>query len=100
MKLRSLALVATALVLPFAATACGDDSTGDLDKGDLVDEFKDSGMDDAQADCMAGAIIDSDFTKDELDEMNADPTKLEDTDKGKEYMAAVTTCVTGDVTGS
>ena len=94
MKLRILAVTATALLLPFAATACSDDSTGDLDKGDLVDDFKDSGMTEDQADCMADAIIDSDFTEDELDEMTADPTKLE-SGKGKEYMNAVTKCVTG-----
>jgi hypothetical protein len=98
MKFRYLAVAATAVFLPFAATACGADSTGELDKGELVDELEKGGMDAAQADCMADALIDADFTKDEIDDLNAGDTDV-NPEKTEAFTEAATECVLGD-TGS
>ena len=36
MKIRSIAIIAFALFLPVGIAACSEDSTGDLDKGELI----------------------------------------------------------------
>ena len=81
MKIRALAVVALAITMPFAATACGADSTGELDKGDLVDELKKAGLDEETADCAADAMIDADFTKDELDNIALESNRTIDIDQ-------------------
>lgn len=93
MKFRNLALAATALLLPFAAVSCGDDSTGDLDKGDIVDELKKADIPEDQANCMADALIKADLTKDELDKLNSGEDI--DADKQSAFTAALTDCITG-----
>lgn len=95
MKIRNLAVAAIALTLPFAAVACGADSTGELDKDDLVKELTDSGMDEATADCAADAMIDADFTKDELDKLNAGDTGV-DEKKTEAFTNAIAKCVTAN----
>lgn len=94
MKLRALAIVALALLLPFAA-GCSSDSTGDLDKGDLSKELVKDGMKKAQADCMADALIKADFTKSELTELNSSSSDKVDAKKVKAFTAATTKCVLG-----
>ncbi len=96
MKIRYLAVAATALFLPFAATACGADSTGELDKGELVDELEKGGMSATQADCMADALIDADFTKEEIDDLNAGETDV-NAEKTEAFTEAATECVMADV---
>ena len=49
MKSRLLAAGLFTILLPFGAVACGADSTGELDKGDLTDELVDAGMTEDQA---------------------------------------------------
>lgn len=98
MKIRSLAVAAMAVTLPFAAAACGADSTGELDKSELVDELEKEGMDSTQANCMADALIDADFTKDEIDELNSGGSDV-DADKTEAFTEAATECVLGS-TGS
>ena len=51
MKSRLLAAGLFTILLPFGAVACGADSTGELDKGDLTDELVDAGMTEDQATC-------------------------------------------------
>lgn len=98
MKLRSLALAATALLLPFAA-ACSDDSTGDLDKGEVKDIYVDAGLPEDQADCLAERTIAEDFSKDEIEALGAADSDV-DEEVQKRYMAMITECVTGELTGS
>ncbi|MFN8017007.1 MAG: hypothetical protein U0P45_02665 [Acidimicrobiales bacterium] len=92
MKLRYVFMAAMALFLPFIATACGDDSTGDLSTDEISKELQDSGIPEKQADCIASKVKDADLTKDELEEFN----KSQDTSSkaGKALMDAVTSCVT------
>jgi hypothetical protein len=96
MKFRYLAIAALALFLPFLATSCGDDSTGDLSESEIAKEFEDAGIPKEQAECMAGKVKDADLTKDELDEF----TKSQDasTKAGKALMSAVTSCMTAATT--
>ncbi len=91
MKFRYLAIAVLALFLPFLATACGDDSTGDLSESEISKEFADAGIPKEQADCMAGKVKDADLTKKELDEFtkNQDATSK----AGKALMSAVTSCM-------
>ena len=97
MKLRYLAVAALALFLPFLATSCGDDSTGDLSESEISKEFQDAGLDKETSDCLAGKVKDADLTKDELDEFteNNDET----TKAGKVLTSALTECMGLD-TGS
>lgn len=97
MKLRYLAIAVVALFLPFLATGCGDDSTGDLSESEISEEFVDAGIPKEQADCMAGKVKDADLTKDELEEFTS--SQDESTKAGKALMAAVTECMGLD-TGS
>ena len=92
MKFRYLDIAALPLFLPFLATGCGDDSTGDLSKEEISKEFEDAGIPKEQADCMAGKVKDADLTKEELDDF----TKSQDasTKAGKALMSAVTECMT------
>lgn len=99
MKFRYLAMAAMALFIPFAASACGADSTGELDKGDLVDELEKGGMDKKQADCMADALIDADFNKDELDSLNAGKSDVDKT-KTEAFTKAATECVMAGTSGN
>lgn len=89
MKFRTLAVAAAAIVLPLSAVACSDDSTGDLDVGEISEEIQKSGIPEEQADCVAQALKDADFTEDDLENFSTDP----DSEKGKEYIEAVTDCV-------
>ena len=91
-KRTSVRIAMVALATVFAATACGADSTGELDKGDLVDELKKAGLEDGVADCAADAMIDADFTKDELDELNAGG-EIDDAEKTEAFTDAITECV-------
>ena len=90
MKLRKIALVSMVVLLPFSAAACGDDSTGDLSLGEMSAELQKTGVPKEQADCVAKALKKADFTEEDLKAIAADPTS----GKGKEYIAAVTKCVT------
>lgn len=89
MKFRNLAVAAVALMLPLSAVACSDDSTGDLDVGEISEEIQKSGIPKEQADCVAQALKDADFTEDDMENFSTDP----ESEKGKEYIAAVTECV-------
>lgn len=90
-KFRYVAIAAAAIFVPFAA-ACGADSTSELDKGELVTELEDSGMDTATAGCAADALIDADFTKDEIDQLNAGDEGV-DSAKVEAFTKAVTGCI-------
>lgn len=98
MKIRTLAVVATALFLPFAAAACGADSTGELDKGDLTKELQDAGYTEAQAECAADKVIAADFSKEEIDKANEELAagNITSTDeRAQELIEAFTSCLTG-----
>lgn len=94
MKFRYLAIAAVALFLPFLATACGDDSTGDLSESEISEQFQDAGIEKAQADCMAGKVKDADLTEEELNDF----TESQDASSkaGEVLMSAVTECITTD----
>lgn len=90
MKLRLLAVAATALVLPFSVVACGDDSTGDLSVEEISKKLQEGGIESEQANCVAEALKKADFTKEELDDIaNLDVT----TGKGKAYVDAASECL-------
>ncbi len=90
MKLRLLAVAAIALVMPFSLAACGDDSTGDLSVEEISKELQNGGIESAQADCIATALKEADFTKEELDNISdIDVT----TGKGKAYVDAASECL-------
>ena len=89
MKSRLLDTGLLAVMLPFGAVACGADSTGDLDKGEMSKKLQDeAGMDKETADCVAGALIEADFTEEELE--NADSLEGE---KGEAFTKAVAECM-------
>lgn len=96
MKSRLLAAGLLTVLLPVGAVACGADSTGELDKGDLTDELVEAGMTEAQASCMADAMIDADFTKEEIDKLNGGDTEAVDSAKYEAFMGATMDCVTAD----
>lgn len=101
MKLRYLAIAVLALFLPFLATACGDDSTGDLSESEISKEFQDAGIPKEEANCMASKVKDADLTKDELEEFTS--SQDTDTKAGKAMMEAVTACMslgTGTTSGN
>ncbi len=93
MKLRIL-IALLAVLLPFVAAGCGNKSTGDLSKNDIVKQLEKAGVPDAQAPCVANALKKANFNKDELNNLSKDKNFLS-TGKGKEYLDAVTKCVTG-----
>ena len=96
MKSRLLAAGLFTILLPFGAVACGADSTGELDKGDLTDELVDAGMTEDQASCMADAMIKADFTQDEIDKLNGGDTEAVDSAKYEAFMSATMDGVTAD----
>ncbi len=89
MKIRALA-IAGILALSSSLAACGDDSTGDLDRGDLSAQLQaEMELDEETADCAADALIDADFTKEELE---GDMESLS-TEKGQAFTAALMDCM-------
>jgi len=98
MKIRNLAIAALALMLPLAAVACSDDSTGDLSIGEMTSQLQKSGMTKTQAECAAKILKKADLTKDELNGF----TDSKDTNSkaGKVIMQAVTECLTPTTSGS
>ena len=94
MKIRVAAAIAACLILPFGAAACSDDSTGDLDKGELTKELEEqTGLTTEEAECAADAMIAADFTREELDSLNANETDEVDADKVAKFTEAITECV-------
>lgn len=93
MKIRSIAIIAFALFLPVGIAACSEDSTGDLDKGELSDELQKEGLSAEEADCAAGALIDADFSREEVDKLAANDTDGVDADKVDEFTAALSECI-------
>ena len=92
MKVRSIALLAIAVVLPFGAAACSEESTNDLSKGEITSQLVEAGLPEAQAGCMADALIEIDFTKSELEDIGSGKTT-----SGEKYDAffeATTDCMT------
>ena len=57
MKIRSIAIIAFALFLPVGIAACSEDSTGDLDKGELSDELQKEGLSADEARFEAGRCL-------------------------------------------
>lgn len=98
MNLRAFAVLATALLLPPAASACGDSGGGGKPTvGNISDQLQKSGMPAKQADCTAKAAEKAGFTADEYKKL-ADQPNLDDP-KVKKYVRAVAACYGGS-TGS
>ena len=96
MKIRATAAIALALFLPVGLTACSEDSTGDLDKGELTEELEKEGLSTDEAECAADALIDADFTREEVDKLaEATGATVEgvDQDKVEEFGAAINECL-------
>jgi hypothetical protein len=95
MRIRTLAACAVALTLPFAAVACGDDSTGDLSEEEISDALQEGGLDAETSDCIAGDLKDADLTEDELNEF----TESQDVDSraGEVLMEAMSSCLGTDI---
>ena len=89
MKSRLLAAGLLTIMLPFGAVACGADSTGELDKGELSKKLQDEAqMDKETADCAADALIKADFTEKELET----PDALSG-EKGEAFTKAIAQCM-------
>ena len=65
----------------------------DLDKGELSDELQKEGLSAEEADCAAGALIDADFSREEVDKLAANDTNGVDADKVDEFTAALSECI-------
>ena len=94
MNLRALAVLATALLLPLAASACGDSGDGGKPTiANISDQLQKSGMPAKQADCTAKAAEKAGFTADEYQKM-ADKPNLDDP-KVRKFATAVAACSGG-----
>lgn len=93
MKIRSLAVCATAILLPLAATSCSEETTGDLSKGEITEELTKAGIPADQADCVADALIAGDFSKSELDDISSGETTSGE--KYDTFLAATMECIAG-----
>ncbi|MCB1038677.1 MAG: hypothetical protein KDA94_03960 [Acidimicrobiales bacterium] len=91
---RGLAASIVVASLSLSAVACTADSTGELDRGDLITELEDRGMSPEAAECAAEAVISADFTKDEYQAFNAGQA-IADTEKAKFYEESLAACTPG-----
>lgn len=90
MLARKFAIGAAVLLMPFAAVACSDDSTGDLDVGDMSKELQDAGFEKEAADCSASKLKEADITKEEIDSFNE--TQDLDSETGQQFLSIFTEC--------
>lgn len=90
MKFRTLAVVALALLLPFGAVACSDDSTGDLSKSEISDALQKGGLPKDKADCGADIMKKADLSKDELNDFNG---ANKDSKAGKAFQQVLKKCM-------
>jgi hypothetical protein len=105
-RVRPLAIVALALLMPFAAASCSKkDSTGDLSVSEMSSEMQKEGMPKEQADCMAKAYKDADLSKATLEKLEkvTDLDNLDgfsDSDKAKigQVISKAMTCIGADTT--
>ncbi|MDZ5619643.1 hypothetical protein SFC88_02335 [Nocardioides sp. HM23] len=98
MKRIGLPLAALLTALSLTLTACGG-----VSEDDLAEELADNGgVSEAQADCIAEKVFDSDLNDDQIDALGSDAENLEDTDLSAEEQAellevfttATTECIT------
>lgn len=88
MRSRLLAAGLVTIMLPLGAAACGADSTGELNRGEVSEKLQEEvGLDAETADCAADALIDADFTDEELESAES----LEGA-KGEAFAAAMAEC--------
>jgi hypothetical protein len=94
MKIRSLAIAATALFLPFTAVAGGDSGDDKPDAADIKSELTKAGMPEEQADCVTKALDDAGLTYDDYTKVSEDSGSVADDPKFKEYIAEAVKCFT------
>mgnify|MGYP000868029325 FL=1 len=95
MKIRSLAIAATALFLPLTAAACGDSGDDKPDTADVKEQLVKAGMPDEQADCITKALDDAGLTYDDYQKAAEDSASIANDPKFKEYIGEAVKCMTG-----
>lgn len=94
MKIRPLAIAASALLLPFAAVACGDSGNDKPDTAEIKEQLTKSGMPEEQADCVTKALDDAGLTYDDYTEVSEDSAAMASDPKFREYIAEAVKCFT------
>lgn len=94
MKIRSLAIAATALFLPLTVAACGDSGSDKPDKADVKEQLVKAGMPDEQAECVTKALDDAGLTYDDYTKVSEDSASVADDPKFKKYIAEAVKCFT------
>ncbi len=75
----------------FAVASCGSQSTAELDQDELTEVLVDAGLDQAQAECAAEALVDADLTLDEVESLAAGED-TDDAEKAKTVTEALQSC--------
>lgn len=92
MKMRSIAIAATALFLPLSAAACGDSGSDKPDTADIRSELVKRGMPEEQASCITKALEDSGLTYDDYQKASGDAASVASDPKFKKYLNAAIKC--------
>jgi pyruvate-formate lyase len=87
---RVVAVIAAAL---FALASCGSQSTAELDTDELTEVLVDAGLDQAQAECAAEALVDADLTLEEVESLAAGED-TDDAEKAQTVTEALQGCTT------
>lgn len=95
MKIRPLAIAATALFLPLTAAACGDSGSDKPATADVKEQLTKAGMPDEQADCVTKALDDAGLTYDDYTKVSEDSASVASDPKFKKYIAEAVKCFTG-----
>ena len=94
MKIRSLAIAATALFLPFSAVACGDSGGDKPNTANVKDQLKKAGMPDEQAECVTKALDKAGLTYDDYAQVSKDSASVANDPKFKAYIRDAVKCFT------
>ena len=92
MQFRPMAAVATAAALLLLAPACGESTNGGSAKRELVEELEKQGMNEAQAECAADALIGAGFTRDDLEKARSGDVDVSEK-QARTVAAAAVTCI-------
>lgn len=95
MRIRSLALAATALLLPLTAAACGDSGSDKPSSANVKEQLTKAGMPEEQAECIGKALEDAGLTYDDYTKVSEDSASVASDPKFRKYLTAAVKCVTG-----
>jgi len=109
MKIRALALVALAVLLPLSATACGTSDSGSGSGGakteipalkNLSKRLQQGGMSKAQADCVAKAFDDSKISEADVAKLQKGDVTGLDAATLRRYSKSIASCISTITTGT